>query len=641
MAALRTVSVLAGLILFFCGFLINTPAAQELFYDDFSGDLSNWQELGNPGNPVITDGKLSLAWGYAPNWFMTNDTFNFGSEALRVDMTFAGGGHQETQNYKRILMEPLFGATSPEVEGGAVRATFNYTDFSLHRYVQNAEGDLVWQRIPLADDQSPYVPGTQIKVVVNPDGKTGTFYINDMEVAQFIWHGDPFEGGVGFRSVVQRNSKIDNFRLSQIDADGNETVILEDDFDREEVGEEWIAEPLAIEAPEGSITASIENGAFAIVNHPPAEAGNIDSWVRTAASISFEGNTTVIEYDFVDYIGDVVWAPSLVVGTRPFVAGETSGVMLIDSQTAPSFNYGMVAGAWTGGQAVALGGIQDGMRFRIEVDAGAQSGRCYRDDVLVSTWYVLGPAISGGMAFRSIVDRDAIIDDLLIYTVDENGTETIFLDENFNRDELGEDWIVESLTPNGLVEALYVELYDADNDGDNELYLDHDETLEDNWLRLDQEIPFGDQMVIIEGTYVEMPNGVPAIAIGTEQWIANQTVGPLLLDSIQTPWMMDTRGGNTWIGNGPFANTKISITINADGRSGVFHANDIAIREWEFAEGEAPIPAGAIGLNDPWSTPLQNHETYEGPSTVTAEYDDIRVTRISDTAVDRWMIFSR
>ena len=67
----------------------------------------NWETWEPPKWRMV---KLRLEWGYAPNWFVTNDTFNFGSEALQFDFTFVEGGYQATANYKQKLYPTTVGA---------------------------------------------------------------------------------------------------------------------------------------------------------------------------------------------------------------------------------------------------------------------------------------------------------------------------------------------------------------------------------------------------------------------------------------------------------------------------------------------------------------------------------------------------
>lgn len=148
----------------------------------------------------------------------------------------------------------------------------------------------------------------------------------------------------------------------------------------------------------------------------------------------------------------------------------------------------------------------------------------------------------------------------------------------------------------------------------------------------------GDKPVVIEGTYVDYA-GNPAVAIGVVEWIVNKTVGPILFYNLQTPWVMDTREGNVWVRPGAVAGSAISLKVNADGRCGSFMVNGIKIRDWEFAEGEAPIPAGAVGFEDPFTTPQENTSPPAVAGTFAhARYDDVRVTKFETSSIQDWMI---
>ncbi|NPU96331.1 MAG: hypothetical protein HPY51_03840 [Candidatus Omnitrophica bacterium] len=622
---------------FLAGLLMLSPllgwGQNVAFYDDFSGDLSKWKELGNPGAPQIVNGQLQLEWGHAPNWFVTAIPFSFGSEAYRVDMNFMGGGWQASANYKEVYMEPLLGATDPNAANGAVRVTFSYQSFAMQRRTLDANGNPVWQNIVMT--KNPFLartihPGSRIKIEIDPDGVNGSYYIDGELINRFKYLGDPLQGGFGFRLVVQRNVKVDDVRLYQVASNGSVTVILEDDFNRTDLGTNWVNETLAGDTTPGPLQATIHDGILFLEND-----GSGDTWLRTAQEVTFTGNTTVFEFTFVDYLGTVVYNPTVVAGTKPYTPGQTSGVVLFDN--GPGFNYAMEGGSWAGGRVQSLSGVQSGMTFQVVVDQGGQAGRTYRNGVEVARFVTLGPPLQGAFAFRSIYNRDAAIDDLRIYTRNDDGTETTLFVDNFNRNELGEDWVVESITPGGLVEALVVDLFDEDNDGDNELYLDHDETLEDNWLRLKKDLPFTDATVVIEGTYTYLaPNSMASVVLGAQQWTENQLWGPLLLDNLETAWGMDTRGGNVWVRYGPIGGTKVSILVNADARSGAFLTNDILIAEWELGPDELPIPPGAIGFNDHYTSPQTN--VAPGSGTAVMLYDEVRVTRLG-TAVPNWMIF--
>ncbi|MDX9753170.1 MAG: hypothetical protein RBU29_04365 [bacterium] len=603
------------------------------FEDDFSGDLSKWQVLGNPGNAEIIDGQLVMEWGYAPNWFVTKNQFNYDT-GLQYDIFFADGGFQEAANFKRMNMQPLLGATDVNGDNGGVISTFSFQAFSLMRQVHNAAGATEWKTIRLSKNTSfrnQIMPGVRIKVEIDPDGLQGGYYINGEIADRFmVTTGTPLSGGMGFRDVVSRDIAIDDVKFYQIAADGTETILLEDNFNRTDVGTDWVNETLGADPAPGPLSLSIQDGALNITND-----GSGDTWVRTAAEATFVGSTTVFEFTFVGYLSGSTYNPSLVVGTQAYTPGVTSNVLLFDN--GAGFNYGMVNGGWAGGQARGQGSVGPGMRFKLVIDKGAQSGRSYRNDVEVARFKTLGPALQGGFAFRSILNRDATIDDIRIYTVGDDGTETDFFVDNFNRDTLGEDWVIETITPGGWEEAMFADVFDVDGDGDNEMAIDHiDDSYEDSWCRLDKVLPFGDKQLVIEGTYVFIPNGYASVCIGTEHWVENETMGPLLLDNLDTVWGMDTRGGNVWVSSGPLAGTKVSLVVNPGGRSGSLMTNDVVVTEWELAASEAPIPAGFVGIRDPYDAPRNN--VAPGSGTAKVIYDDIRVTLLGGSAVNDWML---
>jgi hypothetical protein len=606
-----------------------------LFFDDFSGNLSKWKELGNAGTPVIADGMLHLQWGFAPNWFVTNDTFNFGVDPLRFDFTFVEGGFQATANYKQNYVQPLLGANDPnQGTNGAVRARFSADYFELERRSVDAAGALAWVNIPFTDDPVTLsvTPGSRVRFEIDETAQRGELFVNGQRMLMFLTQ-PVMEGGVGFRVVTtSRNVIVDDVYFAQIDAGGNETLILRDDFNRAELGDDWVNENLAADPSPGPLDAFIENGQLNLTND-----GSGDSWLRTNAQVDFVGKTTIFEYTFVNYYPGLSYRPTVVLGVKPYQSGVTSGVILIDNGSG--INYGMVNGGWAQGQASRLGGSRNGMRFKIVFDPGGQSGTVYRDDVRGLRFFNLGPTFSGGFAFRTIVDRDAVIDDIRVYTMNADGSETTIFEDNFNRAEVGNDWVTESITPDVAPGAQWSSLEDRDSDGDNELFLDHDSSLDDAWFRLKKDLPYsGDKPVVVEGTYVSY-NAYASMAIGTSEWIKNQIVGPILLDNLETPWVMDTRGGNVWVRPGPIGGSKISLQVNADGRSGSFLVNDVAIRNWQFAAGELAIPVGAVGFEDPYTSPQLNTSPPAAPNTyATVVYDDISVSRTQDTAVSDWMI---
>ena len=334
----------------------------EMFYDDFSGDLAKWQELGNVGTPQVADGELRLEWGYAPNWFVTNDTFNFGSEALQFDFTFVEGGYQATANYKQNYIQPLLGANDLESDNGAVRARFSADFFELERY--NADG--TWSDIPFTSDEENLTvdPGDRVRFEIDSTGQKGVMYVNGESAIAFETN-EILSGSIGFRVVTDsRNVIVDDVYFAQIDGGGAETVILDDSFERADVGADWVNETLADDSSPGPLLAFIENGQLHLTSD-----GSGDAWLRIDADVTFEGGTTVFEYTFVDYIGDNTYRPSPVLGVKPYESGTTSGVILIDNGSG--VNYGLVDGGWAQGQASEIGGNRNGMRVQIVVNPAA------------------------------------------------------------------------------------------------------------------------------------------------------------------------------------------------------------------------------------------------------------------------------
>lgn len=629
----RCKSMFAGLMALFVVVPLVSISQTEIFKDDFSGSLSKWQELGNAGTPLAKDGELQLPWGYAPNWFVTKDSFPFGSDAFQFDFTFIKGGHQATSNYKQNWIQPLLGATNPEKANGAVRARFSANYFVMERRALDAAGVATWVNIPFKNDTlSSVEPGMRVRFVIDNTAQQGEMFLNGQIFRKFTTT-PVMEGGFGFRSVTDtRNVTVDDVYVSQIDSTGNETVVLNDNFNRSELGADWINETLAADTTAGPLSAVIQNGQLQITND-----GSGDSWLRTKAQLTFKGKTTIFEYTFVGYLNGNTYRPSSLLGTKPFESAVTTGVLLVDNGSG--FNYGMVDGSWAGSQAMQLGANRQGMQFKIVVDAGGQSGTVYRDGIQAMRFFNIGPAFTGGFAFRTIVNRDATIDDIRVYTLDPDGKETTLFSDNFNRDQIGNDWVTESITPEASPDSQFPVIFNNDDDSDNELVIDHDTTANDAWFRLKKDFPFsGPKPVVIEGTYVSYVD-YASIVIGTSEWKANQNVGPILLDGLDSPWVMDTREGNVWVQPGPVGGSSISLKVNADGRSGDFLVNGVSIRKWEFAGTEQPIPVGAVGFEDPFTEPKLNTSPPAAADTyATAWYDNIRVVKYASTAIQDWMI---
>ena len=90
-------------------------------------------------------------------------------------------------------------------------------------------------------DQLPeFLEDVQLKYVIESDGFNGGVFINDIQISEFRWLGEePLSGQFAFRRLGQRNFAVDNMRISQIAEDGTETLLFEDDFEREELGDQW------------------------------------------------------------------------------------------------------------------------------------------------------------------------------------------------------------------------------------------------------------------------------------------------------------------------------------------------------------------------------------------------------------------
>ena|GEM_PF-6098664 len=203
----------------------------------------------------------------------------------------------------------------------------------------------------------------RFRLVVEPDGRTGFIHTGGLGSVAFRYLGESFEGGIGFRAIVGRNFHVDDVRFSQTTADGSETVILEDDFNRDCLGPRWIKESLIPGAAPQALSASIEAGGLEIVHDGTMN----DTWLRPNVSVRFAGKTTVFEFTLVERSGDLGGNPALVVGTRAFEPGKTCGVMLIDVRGAePTFTHGMVNGAWRTGQAETIEDLERSSEIRYE-----------------------------------------------------------------------------------------------------------------------------------------------------------------------------------------------------------------------------------------------------------------------------------
>lgn len=216
--------------------------------------------------------------------------------------------------------------------------------FSSNRLKQLAvnENTIALYRIVGGDLSGRY------SLAVEPDGKTVTLSVDGIVLSRFKYRGKSFEGGVGFRSIIGRNCKVDDVLFYQKEKDGTKHILLRDDFNRNDLGPQWVNETLASDTSEGPLNARIEDGVL-VLKHNGSKA---DTWLRPAAPTGFTGRTTVFEFTLLERSGEMSINPALVVGTKPFRAGTTGNALLLDIHESDSVNaYGMVKGAWVGGQA--------------------------------------------------------------------------------------------------------------------------------------------------------------------------------------------------------------------------------------------------------------------------------------------------
>ncbi|MBE7558990.1 hypothetical protein HS125_08600 [bacterium] len=190
-------------------------------------------------------------------------------------------------------------------------------------------------------------PPERFKLTVEPDGRSGRLEI-DGRVAGAFTCREPLVGGVGFRSIVGRNARIDDVRFYQLDSEGRAKVFVADNFDRYQLGDAWIVENLAVtDATPPALTAGCEGGVLDLKH----SGGMRDTWIRTATGVRFEGMTTVFEFRLIEISGDRSHNPALVVGTRPYAGRASQGAMLVDIRDrTPVFGPAMVDGEWRDGQ---------------------------------------------------------------------------------------------------------------------------------------------------------------------------------------------------------------------------------------------------------------------------------------------------
>lgn len=191
-------------------------------------------------------------------------------------------------------------------------------------------------------------PSGRIKLIVDSDGRSGSLFVHGLGASKFLYKGNAFEGGIGFRAIAGRNCKIDDVRFYQVQEDGKVVTLLEDDFNRDSLGSHWVNESITPGVDAGRLKARIEKGLL-VLEH---DGTMNDAWLRPAKSALFVGRTTIFEFTLVERFGNTSCNPALVAGTKPYQGSETNGVMLIDIRGYdPVFDYGMVNGEWERGQA--------------------------------------------------------------------------------------------------------------------------------------------------------------------------------------------------------------------------------------------------------------------------------------------------
>lgn len=187
------------------------------------------------------------------------------------------------------------------------------------------------------------VEGKRFRYVIEPDALNGTLIIAGFKIGTFTWLNAPLDGaagGFGFRRYDTRNSKIDDVRLTQIDAQGNETVLFTDDFNRTELGEKW--NPIPLDSAFDPNDYPIENGVLVSTN----ASGN-QVILFPNVSFSFEGKTTIFEFTLIERSSDLSYNPGLVIGT------DVDGLLVeyLEQNGLPGIEdtWGRLGGAWVSG----------------------------------------------------------------------------------------------------------------------------------------------------------------------------------------------------------------------------------------------------------------------------------------------------
>ena len=176
-------------------------------------------------------------------------------------------------------------------------------------------------------------PG-RVRLVVEPDGCTGRFWINDATSAGFFTLGGPLRGSIGFRAIVGRNCHVAGVRAWQMGTDGVRREVIDDGFDREKLGSAWVVEG-------GGLSVDLSGGEL-ILTH---DGSMKDSWVRLARELEFEGSTTYFECEITKRSGRLENNPSLVLGVGD--GGRVDKGMLVDfTDAGPTSLYISTGGKW-------------------------------------------------------------------------------------------------------------------------------------------------------------------------------------------------------------------------------------------------------------------------------------------------------
>jgi hypothetical protein len=166
-------------------------------------------------------------------------------------------------------------------------------------------------------------------------------------------------------------------------------------------------------------------------------------------------------------------------------------------------------------------------RIRLTVDPDGKSGSLSIGGLGSSRFTFKGRPFEGGVGFRSIKGRSFKVDDVRLFQVEEDGSETVIFEDRFERVALGADWIKESLVPNLDGSALDAGIEEG------VLAMVHDGTMNDTWLRPDRSVRFEGRTTVFEFTLVDRSGdlgGNPALAVGAKRFEAGKTEGVMLID---------------------------------------------------------------------------------------------------------------